>query len=130
MLPHTSVALQMEAGGKISLKRGNKPPVSFKSRSSLINSGSSRGLMKIEVWKKSLGLCTATRQHFLTNGVKHCPGKHRHCYTQTLMKEVCFCTLIMSFCFILQALNNYKTSKKGKYFVKYFLKSNLHSKYK
>lgn len=38
------------------------------------------------------------------------------------MKEVCFCTLIMYFCFRLQALTNYKISKQDKYFVKCFLK--------
>lgn len=118
----TSVALPMEAGGRISVKRGNKTPVSFTSCSSLTNSRNSLGLIKIRVWNKSLSLYRATRNHLFMNGVKYCPGKYRNCYKEGLMKEVCFCTLIMSFCFILQALNNYKISKIDKYFLKYFLK--------
>lgn len=122
MLPRTSVVLQMEVGARISVKRGNKNPLPFKSCSSLMNSGSSCRLMKIRVWHKSLGLCTATRKHLFMNGVKHCPGKYVNCYKEALMKEVCFCTLITPFCFILQALKKYKISKKDKYFVKCFLK--------
>lgn len=128
MLPRTSVVLQMEVGARISVKRGNKNPLPFKSCSSLMNSGSSCRLMKIRVWHKSLGLCTATRKHLFMNGVKHCPGKYVNCYKEALMKEVCFCTLITPFCFILQALKKYKISKKDKYFVKCFLKKVISTK--